>query len=65
MTATHKVLRNSEFVKTTEKAYLIKYMAKQIWVPISIVSSIFNNGNGTADVIIPIWFAQKNGFSQL
>jgi len=66
MTATHKVLRNATIEKTTAKAYLLIYMGKKLWVPISLVSSIFPDyGKGTADIILPLWFAQKNGFSQL
>lgn len=66
MTATHKILRNAKIEKTTTKAYLLIYSGQKLWVPISLVSSIFPDyGKGTADIILPLWFAQKNGFSQL
>lgn len=64
--ATHKILRNAIIEKTTEKAFLIKYLSKKIWVPVSLVSSIFpDHSKGTADIIIPLWFAEKNQFAQL
>jgi hypothetical protein len=66
MTATHKILRNAKIEKTTAKAYLLIYSGQKLWVPIALVSSIFPDyGKGTADIILPLWFAQKNGFSQL
>jgi hypothetical protein len=64
--ATHKILKNAKIEKTTAKAYLLIYSGQKLWVPISLVSSIFPDyGKGTADIILPLWFAQKNGFSQL
>lgn len=66
MTATHKILRNATIEKTTSKAALINYLGRKIWIPFSLMSSIFpDHSKGTSDVIIPIWFAQKNGFAQL
>lgn len=61
-----KVLKSATILKQTNKAYLVKYMGREIWLPISIVKSIYRNlERGTSDFIIPVWFAQKNGFSQL
>lgn len=58
----YQILRKVVIVKTTDKAYLISYKSRNLWLPISLVSSLFPDyGQGTIDMVVPVWYAEKNG----
>ena len=58
----YQILRNVVIVKTTDKAYLINFKSRNLWLPISLVSSLFPDyGKGTIDMVVPVWYAEKNG----
>lgn len=58
----YQILRNVVIVKTTDKAYLINFKSRNLWLPISLVSSLFPDyGRGTIDMVVPVWYAEKNG----
>ena len=62
----YQILRKAVVMRTTDKAYLLKYKSRNLWLPISLVSSLYPDySKGTIDVVVPVWYAEKNGLVHL
>lgn len=58
----YQILKDVDIKRSTLKAHLINYKGRNIWLPFSLINNIYPNlVSNTYTIIVPFWYAEKNG----